>query len=205
MHTIILASNNLHKVEEIQAAISHLSDIRILSLKEAGIEIDIDETGTTLEENAQIKAQAIYELTGAMVLADDSGLEVNYLNGAPGVKSARYAGIPPSDQGNISKLLKELKDADERSACFRTVLCFIHQGMPYFFEGIVEGEILRESKGSQGFGYDPVFLPVGKDCSFAEMSLYEKNQISHRSKALKKFVEFLEDFVPSEHPQEKPH
>jgi XTP/dITP diphosphohydrolase len=165
--------------------------MEIISLKEAGINIDIPEPHDTLEENAREKARTIFSLTAESCFSEDTGLEVEALEGAPGVKSARYAGDERSFEKNISKLLKELEKAGNRKAQFRTVICLILDGEEYFFEGICKGNIARDEKGEQGFGYDPVFIPEGSEKSFAEMNTEEKNFYSHRRKAVDKLVVFL--------------
>lgn len=161
-------------------------------MKEVGITADIAETGNTFHENAFIKAQYIYNLKNKSVLADDSGLEVTALNNEPGVYSSRYAGEPSDSIKNTDKLLNKLKGIAERSARFVTVLCYVSPNGVVYFEGSVEGNITTEKRGTNGFGYDPVFIPNGFDRTFAEMTFSEKNKISHRAKALKKFGLFLE-------------
>lgn len=190
MTEIVFASNNAHKLKEIASMLPQ--NIRIRSMKEAGIEAEIPETGTTLRENAFLKADFLRKKGYSVVLADDTGLEVNALNGAPGVHSARYAGAEGNAQKNIEKLLAQLKDATDRTARFVTVLCFIKEGEVYYFEGEVKGQITTMPTGSQGFGYDPVFLPDGFNKTFAQMTLEEKNAISHRKKALEKFLQYLQ-------------
>lgn len=160
-------------------------------MKEAGIDLDIPEPFDTLEENAAEKARTIYELTQTACFGEDSGLEVRALQGAPGVKSARYAGEDRSFSRNNEKLLKELEGAEDRGARFRTVICLMLNGGSHFFEGICEGTIISSLRGADGFGYDPVFIPKGSDRTFAEMSLAEKNAVSHRNQALGKLVAFL--------------
>lgn len=188
MQQIIFATNNKHKKEEV----SHLlPGFEVLTLSEIGISEDIPETGETLEENALIKANFVFEKTGLDCFADDTGLEVEALGGKPGVDSARYAGEPADPQANIDKLLAELKDIENRKARFRTVIALIQKGEPVFIEGIVNGRIIECRSGASGFGYDPVFIPDGYAQTFAQMSLEEKNKISHRGKATRKLVEFL--------------
>jgi XTP/dITP diphosphohydrolase len=187
--TIIFATNNQHKVDEIRAALPQ--ELSIISLKEAGIDIDIPEPHDSLQDNAAEKARTIYTLTKTNCFSEDTGLEVYSLNNEPGVLSARYAGNEKSFDKNIEKLLYKLKDSMERKARFRTVICLILDGKEYFFEGICEGEIIEEKKGNAGFGYDPVFIPTGSGKTFAEMSMDEKNQYSHRKKAANKLVTFL--------------
>jgi XTP/dITP diphosphohydrolase len=186
---LIFATNNQHKVDEIRAVLP--SSFEILSLKEGGIDIDIPEPHDTLEANAQEKAQTIYHMTSTACFSEDTGLEVEALNGEPGVRSARYAGENKSFQNNIDKLLLHLKEKENRSAQFRTVICLIMEGNIEFFEGVCKGRIISEQKGGEGFGYDPIFVPNGADKTFAEMSMEEKNRYSHRRKAVDKLVSFL--------------
>ena len=184
---VILASNNKHKLDEIKKILTPLG-YDVVSQAEAGVDIDVEETGTTFEENAALKAQAVYDLTGTAVISDDSGLEVDYLNGAPGVYSHRYAGENATDADRCAKLLSELNGVEtaKRTARFVCVLCFIDdKGEKLVIRGTVEGIIGTEPKGENGFGYDPVFM-YG-DRSFAELSSEEKNTVSHRADALKKF------------------
>ena len=185
---VILASNNKHKLDEIKKILTPLG-YDVVSQAEAGVDIDVEETGTTFEENAALKAQAVYDLTGNAVISDDSGLEVDYLNGAPGVYSHRYAGENATDADRCAKLLSELNgvETEKRTARFVCVLCFIDdKGEKLVIRGTVEGIIGTEPKGENGFGYDPVFM-YG-DRSFAELSSEEKNTVSHRADALKKFA-----------------
>lgn len=186
---LIFATNNQHKVEEIRSILP--KDFSIVTLKEAGIDIDIPEPHDTLEENAAEKARTIYHLTQTNCFSEDTGLEVYALNNEPGVRSARYAGEEKSFEKNIEKLLLNLNDKPNRAARFRTVICLILDGKEHFFEGVCEGKIMSEQKGHEGFGYDPVFVPAGADKTFAEMSLEEKNEFSHRSKAVAGLVVFL--------------
>lgn len=193
---IVFATNNLHKLEEISKML--LGKFRILGLKELGISEEIPEDHDTLEENASQKAWFIYRKTGRSCFADDTGLEVDSLGGAPGVYSARYSRmgkilfpeLSPAE-GNIKKLLLEMKGADNRRARFRTVISLILEGAEHRFVGICEGQISEEPAGSEGFGYDPVFIPDSYSLSFAEMDLAEKNRISHRAKAVQALVQFL--------------
>jgi len=187
--TLIFATNNAHKVEEIQAAIGH--QLEVINLQQAGIDIDIPEPHPTLEGNATEKSSTIHRLTGGDCFSEDTGLEVEALNGEPGVKSARYAGDGRDFNSNIQKLLHNLQDQPNRKARFRTVISLIINGKEHLFEGICEGHILTTPTGGQGFGYDPVFAPDGETRSFAEMSLEEKNHYSHRRKAADKLVAFL--------------
>lgn len=189
MTTVIFATNNQHKVEEIRAVTG--DTLNIITLKEAGIDIDIPEPHDSLDENAIEKARVIYSRTGTNVFSEDTGLEVASLNGAPGVKSARYAGDDKNFQANIDKLLDQLKDKNNRKARFRTVICLLWNGQQHLFEGICEGEIIKDQRGGKGFGYDPVFIPAGSDKTFAEMSMEEKNVYSHRRKATGKLIAFL--------------
>lgn len=186
---IIFATNNQYKVDEIRAVLP--PHFKIITLKEAGIDIDIPEPYDTLEKNAEEKATTIYHLTNTDCFSEDTGLEVNALNGEPGVMSARYAGDEKSFQKNIDKLLNNLKDAKDRSAQFRTVVCLIMKREINFFEGICRGQIIAEQRGSKGFGYDPVFAPDGADKTFAEMDMEEKNLYSQRRKGVDKLVAFL--------------
>lgn len=193
---IVFATNNLHKLEEISALLG--GDFQLLGLKDLSISEEIPEDHETLEENASQKAWYIYNRTGKSCFADDTGLEVSALKGAPGVYSARYSRMgeitfPDMEpaEGNIRKLLLEMEGLTEREARFRTVISLIMNGVECQFEGIVKGVITLDSSGAKGFGYDPVFRPVGYDQSFAEMDLELKNQISHRAKAVLKLTEFL--------------
>lgn len=186
---LIFATNNQHKVDEIRAVLP--PSFEILSLKEGGIDIDIPEPHDTLEANAQEKAQTIYHMTTTACFSEDTGLEVEALNGEPGVRSARYAGENKYFQNNIVKLLLHLREKENRNAQFRTVICLIMEGNIEFFEGVCKGRIISEQKGGEGFGYDPIFVPDGSDKTFAEMSMEEKNRYSHRRKAVDKLVSFL--------------
>lgn len=189
MNKLIFATNNQHKVDEIKS-IPHIG-YEIISLKEAGINIDIPEPFDTLEENATEKSGTIYKLTGMDCFSEDTGLEVEALNGEPGVRSARYAGEDKSFEQNIEKLLSKLKGIENRKGQFRAVLSLILNGTEYKFEGICKGIILAAKKGTGGFGYDPIFMPLGAEKSFAEMNTEEKNIYSHRKKAMDKLVNFL--------------
>ena len=187
---IVFATNNEHKLSEIRSILG--DNFEVLSLKDIGCDVDIPETGTTLEENALIKAQYIFDHYHVDVFADDTGLEVDALNGAPGVYSARYAGGEGHDsEANMAKLLKELGENNNRKARFRTVIALIQQGKIHEFEGIVNGEIIRERRGGEGFGYDPIFQPDGYDQTFAELGTDVKNHISHRARATQKLAEYL--------------
>lgn len=188
---LIFATNNQHKVEEIRAVLP--KQLSIITLKEAGIDKDIPEPHPTLEENAQEKATVIYKMTSTNCFSEDSGLEIRALNGEPGVKSARYAGDDKSSADNIKKVLTQLQDQANREAQFRTVICLVWNGEEHFFEGICKGQVIQEEIGSQGFGYDPIFIPDGAQKTFAQMTMEEKNQYSHRRKAVDKLVAFLND------------
>ena len=186
---LIFATNNQHKIEEMRLAIG--SSFELISLKEAGIDVDIPEPFDTLEENAIAKSKFIYHLTGQNCFSEDTGLEVEALNGEPGVKSARYAGEARSFDENIRKLLGKLEGISNRKARFRAVISLMINGEASLFEGICDGRIINERKGVGGFGYDPVFIPDGSTHSFAEMTLEEKNFFNHRRKAADKLVVFL--------------
>ncbi|MBN1949615.1 MAG: RdgB/HAM1 family non-canonical purine NTP pyrophosphatase [Bacteroidales bacterium] len=186
---IIFATNNLHKLNEIRKAVP--DSYEIYSLEEQAIQVEIPETSDTLEGNAIEKAMFIYENYGLNCFADDTGLEVEALAGAPGVYSARYAGPACSFEDNIVKLLSEMNGISNRKARFKTVIAFVENGEIVTFEGIINGQITTDRRGKEGFGYDPVFLPDQGKETFAEMSLEEKNRISHRALAVKKFTEYL--------------
>jgi XTP/dITP diphosphohydrolase len=186
---IVFATNNPNKLKEIQALMPE--GIEILSLKEIGCTEDIPETGTTLEANAFQKAHYLKENYGYDCFADDTGLEVEALKGAPGVYSARYAGSERSAEANMAKILTELKEKENRKAQFRTAIALILNGEEHLFEGKVEGHISKAKQGEEGFGYDPIFLPENDTRSFAQMTLEEKGAISHRGRAVRKLVEFL--------------
>ena len=186
---IIFATNNKNKVEEIKY-LSH-QKFQIFTLQEVGIDIDIPEPHDTLEANATEKSSTIYKLTNEAVFSEDTGLEVHALGGAPGVKSARYAGEGRNMQDNIDKLLQELKDKPTRAAQFRTVVSLIIGGKEYQFEGICKGHITNEMDGTNGFGYDPVFIPEGSNTTFGNMDITEKNKFSHRKKAVQLLIDFL--------------
>ncbi len=196
MTPLIFATNNANKVAEVQQAFA--GQFEIIGLKQAGITVEIEEPYNTLDENASEKCRVIHRLTGKDCFGEDTGLEVTALNGAPGVKSARYAGEQRSDQENMQLLLQNLLQAKNRSARFRTVMALIWQGNEYVFEGICTGSIAVSPKGDQGFGYDPVFIPDVGSRSFAEMNLDEKNEISHRKKAMSKLMEFITTAVNKE-------
>ena len=188
---IVFATNNAHKLSEVSAVLGN--NFELVTLREVGITEDIPETGATLDENASIKARYVYERTGLNCFADDTGLEVEALGGAPGVHSARYATDGHDFAANNRKLLRELEGKVNRKARFRTVISLIVDGIERQVEGIVEGEITTSESGAEGFGYDPLFMPEGYDRTFAEMSAEEKNAISHRGRAVAKLVEMLHD------------
>ncbi len=193
---IVFATNNAHKLREIRAILG--CDFDVISLKELEIYEDIPETSDTLPGNALQKAEFVFKRTGLDCFADDTGLEVDSLNGEPGVYSARYAGEEASFDDNMNKLLTELGNETNRQARFRTVIALIMNNQEHFFEGSVEGEILREKVGGSGFGYDPIFQPKGYNQSFAEMSEELKNEISHRGLAVQKLEAFLRSLTESE-------
>lgn len=186
---IVFATNNPNKLKEVQSILG--DKFEILSLKDVNIETDIPEDHETLWENALQKAEFIYNMTNLPCFADDTGLKVDALNGAPGVYSARYAGENATSNENIDKLLKELGNNTDRIARFKTVIAFVTGKQNHFFEGVCNGQILNSRQGGEGFGYDPVFMPDGYSVSFAEMSSAEKNKISHRGLAVQKFAKFM--------------
>ena len=188
---LVFATNNENKLKEVKAM---LSNFDVVGLAEIGITEDIDETALTLEGNAKIKANYVTEKLGLNCFADDTGLEVESLNNAPGVYSARYSGEHHNSEANMQKLLFELENKTNRKAQFRTAVVLNLNGQQYLFEGICEGEILKEKKGIEGFGYDPIFRPDGFITSFAEMSMNEKGAISHRGKAIQKLITFLKNY-----------
>lgn len=196
MKKLVFVTNNNHKIEEISKLLD--KKIKLLSLSDICCYDEIPETQNTIEGNALQKARYIYEKYGCNCFADDTGLEVAALNGRPGVYSARYSenevhvnSNAERYEANINKLLSEMKGKTNRTASFRTVICLIEEGTNKFFEGKVNGTILHEKRGNSGFGYDPVFIPEGYNITFAEMSLDEKNQISHRSKAIEKLIKHI--------------
>jgi len=189
MHTLIFATNNQHKVNEIQSLVGN--DFNIIPLKEAGIDIDIPEPHDTLQENANEKAVTIFNVTNQNCFSEDTGLEIEALNGEPGVKSARYADETRNFQANIDKVLEKLKDNKNRKAQFRTVICLLWNKEVFYFEGVCKGNIAETMHGAEGFGYDPIFIPEGASKSFAEMTMDEKNKFSHRQKAVTKLFTFL--------------
>jgi len=186
---IVFATNNPNKLKEIQALMP--TGVEILSLKEIGCTEDIPETGDTLEANAFQKAHYLKEHYGYDCFADDTGLEVDALEGAPGVYSARYAGPERSAEANMAKILSELKGNNNRKAQFRTAIALILNGEEHLFEGKVEGHISEAKQGKEGFGYDPIFIPENETRSFAQMSMEEKGAISHRGRAVRKLIEHL--------------
>jgi len=192
MRTLVFATNNIHKIKEISSILGNR--IMLKSLKDIGCYDDIPETGETIEENALQKARYIYGRYGIDCFADDTGLEVEALSNEPGVYSARYAGENVTYDDNTNKVLQKLKGKNNRKACFRTVIALIIEGKEQLFEGRIDGEIIHEKRGREGFGYDPVFIPAGHDKTFAEMDPGEKNSISHRALASKKLEEFLRNF-----------
>lgn len=189
MTRIIFATANRHKLEEVQQILG--PDFELVTPADMGITEDIPETQPTIEGNASQKARYIYDKTGENCFADDTGLEVDALGGEPGVLSARYAGEGKRAEDNMAKLLSNLEGKTDRTARFRTVISLILDGREHLFEGTVEGEIITERHGTDGFGYDPVFRPEGRRETFAEMEAADKNRISHRGRAVKKLVEFL--------------
>lgn len=186
---LVFASSNQNKVTEIQKVVG--SKIKLLSLNDINCTEEIEETGKTFQENALIKARYVFEKYKLNCFADDSGLEVVSLNNEPGVFSARYAGEPKNDNNNTQKLLRELTSKPNRNACFKTVIALVIDGKKQFFEGKINGQIALQPIGDGGFGYDPVFIPNGYDRTFAQMTLDEKNTISHRAIAIKKLIAYL--------------
>ena len=191
MQQLVIASNNAHKISEIKALVG---DIELLSLRDIGFTDDIAEPFHTFEENALAKASAIYKFSGKNVFADDSGICVNALSGAPGVDSAHYSGTR-DDEKNLQKVLAGLKGEEDKSAFYKAVICLIWDGEVYYFEGICEGNIIDGKRGEGGFGYDPIFIPAGYNQTFAELPLNTKNKISHRGKAVRKMIDFLRDKI----------
>ncbi|GLR17365.1 RdgB/HAM1 family non-canonical purine NTP pyrophosphatase [Portibacter lacus] len=190
MEKLLFATGNKNKVIEIKALLDGLP-YEIVSMAEIGFTEDIPETGKDLKENAIIKAQYLFDKTKKNIIAEDTGLEVSALNGAPGVHTARYAGDAKDSTANMNLLLENLIEQEDRSAQFHTVIALIINGELYTFDGISKGEIAKNLSGSKGFGYDPIFIPEGFSTTFAEMSLAEKSKISHRGRALSKMIEFL--------------
>ncbi len=183
--TLLAATNNQHKIEEIRAILSDIDGLEIVTPISLGININPDENGTSFEQNAEIKARAFYEAARIPVIADDSGLEVDQLDGLPGINSARYAGIDGNDKANREKLLSELNFSEHVIARFRCVICYFDGTQTIFASGKIEGQIISEERGSMGFGYDPIFIPDNYDITFAEMDSISKNNLSHRADALR--------------------
>lgn len=190
---LVFASHNQNKVNEIKSLLPKTFDV--LSLTDIGFLDEIAETGLTLDENSQIKAQTVFEKTGYFCFADDTGLEIEALNFEPGVYSARYAGDQKSDSDNIEKVLAKLQGMTNRSARFRTVITLIINQNEYSFEGRVDGKIITEKRGEFGFGYDPIFIPENESRTFAEMSMDQKNLFSHRARAFQKMIAFLRNEI----------
>ena len=190
MSTLLFATNNEHKLTEMRSAVGDL--VQLISLREAGLNIDIPEPYDTLEANATEKSTVIFGLTGLSCFSEDTGLEVYSINNEPGVRSARYAGDHCSPEDNIILLLDKLRGKTDRRAQFRTVISLIWKGREHQFQGICEGSIVEHKRGSQGFGYDPVFVPAGTTQTFAEMGIEQKNSFSHRKKAADQLVLFLQ-------------
>ena len=188
---LLIATHNKHKLEEIRPLIP--AGFKLISLDDVHFFDEIEETALTLEGNAMLKAEQLYEKFSIDCFADDTGLEVKSLKGQPGVFSARYAGPGHDFEKNIDKLLSELEPFSDRQARFRTVICLFFKSSVYYFEGIVNGQIIRHRHGNSGFGYDPVFIPDGKTRTFAEMAMKEKNEISHRAIAVQKMIDFLRE------------
>lgn len=191
MLQLVFASNNNNKIKEIQQLVP--TNIQILSLKDIGCEADIPETADTIEGNAILKANYVTEHFGYPCFADDSGLEIDVLNGEPGVYSARYAGLQRNDEDNMNKVLEKLQNETNRKANFKTVIALNMNGEQHLFTGIINGEIIHEKRGTNGFGYDPVFVADGYQKTFAELTMEEKSSISHRGKAVKQLVSFLKN------------
>lgn len=190
MNKIVFATNNLNKLSEIRDLVS--SHIQILSLNDISCIEDLPETRNTLEGNASQKANYIYNNYGLNCFSDDTGLEIDAIDGNPGVYSARYAGIPSNSINNIKKVLTELDGLSNRSARFRTIISLIFENEEFLFEGVCKGLISKEPIGDKGFGYDPIFIPDGYDSTFAEMNMIDKSKISHRGKAVRSLLEFLD-------------
>lgn len=189
---ICFATNNVKKIEEVKAALGE--DFTLVSLAEIGCHEELPETGDTLEHNAFQKARHVYDHYGVSCFADDTGLEVEALDMAPGVYSGRFAGEPRSDDRNVSLLLEKMEGQENRKARFRTVIALILDGEEHRFDGMAEGEITQTRSGNAGFGYDPVFKPKGQEETFAEMKMEDKNRISHRGRAVQKLIEFLHSY-----------
>ncbi|MFH0999275.1 MAG: non-canonical purine NTP diphosphatase [Bacteroidota bacterium] len=189
MKKLVFATNNKHKIEEVAPLIQ--SQFQLLSLTDIKCFEELQEPHVTLIENAFEKARFVYYRYGYDCFADDTGLEIDALEGKPGVFSARYAGLGCSFEDNVKKVLKEMEHFTNRNARFKTIIALIINGKEYSFEGVAEGEIIAEVTGNKGFGYDPIFRPIGYSKTFAEMELNEKNQISHRALASNKLIQFL--------------
>lgn len=190
MSTLVFATHNVHKLEEVKRLLP--DTINLLSLTDVNFNDEIEETETTIEGNALLKARTIYSKTKINCFSDDSGLLIDALNGAPGVYSARYAGEPKNDHANTEKVLAQLMKEANRKAHFKTVIALIMNGQEYLFEGIINGTIINEKKGTNGFGYDPIFVPDGYSNTFAELSSQEKSSISHRAIAVQKMMDVLQ-------------
>ncbi len=193
MKELILATNNPHKVEEIRSILK--DSLQLRTMADLGFRDDIPEDADTLEGNARQKAHFLFDKFSCNCFADDTGLEVSALNGEPGVYSARYAGEEKNSEANMRKLLQKLEGKTDRGARFRTVIALIWEGKEYLFEGVVQGKILTEKHGEEGFGYDPIFQPDGYEKSFAELSMDEKNAISHRGRAVRQLSDFLKSVL----------
>lgn len=194
--SLCFATNNSHKIQEIEALLGN--EYKLLSLEDIGCSIELPEDQSTLEGNSLQKAQYVYKNFGINCFADDTGLEVAALKGAPGVRSARYSGPEKDTQKNMALLLKNLGNEEHREARFRTVITLIIEGKAHQFEGIIKGTIAKAYKGNEGFGYDPIFIPEGHNKTFAEMSKEEKNKISHRGMAIRKLVTYLKSIQSQE-------
>lgn len=188
MKKIVFATNNANKIKEVQKALPH---IELVSLQTIGCTEELEETSDTLQGNALQKAEYVFKKYGLTCFADDTGLLIDALNGEPGVYSARYAGEPSNSEKNMDKVLSKLKNESLRTAHFKTVVCYYDSNGPQYFEGVCAGEILENRQGTDGFGYDPIFQPIGFKESFAEMTIADKNEISHRGLAVKKLIAFL--------------
>ena len=186
---LVFATNNRHKIEEIQSLLGN--DFVVKGLKDIGCDVDIPETANTFEGNALQKAQFVYEHYKVPCFSDDTGLEIEALNGEPGVYSARYAGEEKNSEKNMQKVLEKLQGVTNRQAQFRTVIAYVDGKNNYFFEGIVRGTILDHKRGDKGFGYDPIFVPEGRTETFAELDMAVKNSMSHRGRAMEKFIAFF--------------
>jgi|TARA_R110000737_G_scaffold345097_2_gene373185 XTP/dITP diphosphohydrolase len=189
--TLIFATHNSHKAMEIASQLPF--SVELTTLSELDYHDEIPETGSTLEENARIKAEFVAKKFEENCFADDTGLEVEALNGEPGVYSARYSGEDKNSEANMDLLLKKLEGNENRNAQFKTIISLYWEGEFYQFEGVVKGKILKERKGNKGFGYDPIFQPDEANCSFAEMEMSEKSKISHRGRAIEKMLKFIKN------------